>query len=65
MKNLLGDNEIPIGFGMALAKDLDAMNYFSNLEESKKDQIIEQSRQIQSKSQMEQYVSSLKNDSFH
>lgn len=57
--NLLNDDELPIGFGMALAKDSKAMNAFSALNKSEKDSIIEKSKQIKSKREMEQFTSSL------
>lgn len=57
MNNPLG--ELPIGFGMQLAKNLDAMNYFSNLDEEGKRQVVNQTKNIGSKQEMEQFVSSL------
>lgn len=62
--NLLNDNELPIGFGMALAKDTNAMNVFSTMNENTKKTVIEHARHIGSKNEMQQYVSSLSQDSF-
>lgn len=62
--SLLNDTEIPIGLGMALMQNTKAMNYFSSLEEPQKKEIIEQTHQIQSKREMEHFVSSL-SDQIH
>lgn len=64
MDNLLGHKEVPIGFGMELAKNMEAMNHFSNLKESDRVKVVERARQIKSKHEMEHYVSSLKDQSF-
>ncbi|WP_312101286.1 hypothetical protein [Lachnoclostridium sp.] len=55
---LLGNHEIPIGFSMALAKDTNAMNAFSSMSKEQRTQVVEQSRNIQSKEDMEQFVNS-------
>lgn len=57
--SLLNDKEIPIGLGMALAQNLDAMNYFSHLNETDQDQIIKECEQIQSKKEMQSLVSKM------
>lgn len=57
--DLLGNHEIPIGFSMALAKDTNAMNAFSSMSEDRRKQVIEDSRSIQSKQEMEQFVNSI------
>ena len=58
-------SEVPIGFGMHLAQNLDAMTYFSNLDEQRKQEVVDQTRNINSKEEMQQFVSSLaSNDSF-
>lgn len=55
---LLGNHEIPIGFSMALAKDTNAMNAFSSMSKEQRTQVVDQSRNIQSKEDMEQFVNS-------
>lgn len=55
--SILNDHEIPIGLGMALAQNLDAMSYFSSLPESRKQEIINRTHQIGSKEEMRQFVS--------
>lgn len=62
--NLLGNDELPIGFGMALAKDTQAMNTFSTMDKIQQNNVVEQARQINSKNEMQQFVSSLSQDSF-
>lgn len=56
--DLLSNQEIPIGFSMALAKDTNAMNAFSSMPKDQRAQVVEQSRGIHSKEQMEQFVNS-------
>ncbi len=55
-------NQMPIGFGMALAMNPEAMQYFSNLSEDKKKEIIEGTHKIQSRDEMHWYVSRLASD---
>lgn len=57
MENYANGTEIPIGLGMALAKDLNAMNYFSSLNNDQKQNIIDHTHSIRSKEEMQQYVS--------
>lgn len=59
MNNLL--SEVPIGFGMALAQNLDAMNRFANLDKEKQQEVINKTTGIHSKQEMQQFVSSLSN----
>lgn len=56
--DLLSNQEIPIGFSMALAKDTNAMNAFSSMPKEQRTQVVEQSRNIHSKDEMEQFVNS-------
>ncbi len=57
--DLLGNQEIPIGFGMELAKNTKAMNAFSALPKEQRKQMIEASRSIHSKHEMESFVNSI------
>lgn len=57
--NLVGSDEIPMGLGMALAKNLNAMNYFSSLDAGSQKQIIEHTHSIRSKEEMQDFVSRL------
>lgn len=64
-KNLVNSRGIPIGLGMALAQNQDAMTYYSSLEDEKKKEIIEHTHQIRSKNEMQDFVSHIADgDSF-
>ena len=49
----------PLGFGMALAQNPDAMEVFSGLTEDQRRQVLAKTRRIRSKSEMRSYVDSL------
>ena len=51
--------DLPVGFGMALAMNPNAMESFSALPEQEQDQIIEHTHQISSKQEMHDYVQSI------
>ena len=51
--------EMPIGFGMALAMNPEAMQKFSSLPENKKQEIINGTHSVSSKKEMQQYVENL------
>nr|WP_319487575.1 hypothetical protein [uncultured Caproiciproducens sp.] len=53
--------EIPMGLGMALAQNEQAMEYFAGLPEQKKDEIIQRTCEIQSKDEMQAYVQNFTN----
>lgn len=59
MDNMINSSEIPMGFGMALAQNLPAMERFSHLPPALQHEIIEHTHQIRSKEEMRQYVDSL------
>lgn len=59
IKNYVDGQGIPLGFGMALAQNSEAMNYFASLNEQSKQDVINNCHGVQSKSEMRQYVSSL------
>ncbi|MBR3772014.1 MAG: hypothetical protein IKL07_07075 [Clostridium sp.] len=61
--SLLDDHNVPIGFGMALAQNLDAMNHFANMDDATKQSVIEHTHHIRSKQEMQAYVASLGNSS--
>ncbi|MBQ3005238.1 MAG: hypothetical protein IJD88_04845 [Clostridia bacterium] len=52
-------NGIPQGFGMALTKNPQAMNNFSNLSKDEKKKIIDLTRSVRSKEEMNRIVSKL------
>lgn len=57
--SILNNHEIPIGLGMALAQDLDAMQQFSSLSEAQKKEVIQKTHQVKSKQEMKNLVSNL------
>lgn len=57
--SILNDHEIPIGLGMALAQDLDAMQQFSSLSDAQKKEVIQKTHQVKSKQEMKNLVSNL------
>lgn len=57
--NYVDGQGIPLGFGMALAQNNEAMNYFASLDDQRKQEVINNCHGIQSKEEMRQYVSSL------
>jgi transketolase len=64
-KNFTNGQGVPMGLGMALAQNIDAMTYFSSLGDREKEQVINQTHTIQSKDEMRQFVSSMvSKDSF-
>ncbi|HHV51017.1 MAG TPA: hypothetical protein PLG48_00005 [Candidatus Avimonas sp.] len=52
-------NDLPLGFGMALAQNPGAMSYFASLSDEEKRKIIEGTRSIKSKQEMRAYVDNL------
>ena len=59
MKNLVDSPEMPLGLGMALAQNLEAMNRFAALSKEGQRAVIQHTHQIQSKEEMQAYVQSL------
>ncbi len=53
-------NEMPVGLGMALAMNQEAMQKFASLPETKKQEIINGTHTISSKTEMKQYVENIK-----
>lgn len=51
--------DMPIGFGMALAMNPEAMEKFAALPESKKQAIIRGTHSVNSRSEMRQYVENI------
>ncbi|HOJ48916.1 MAG TPA: hypothetical protein PLD48_08690 [Bacillota bacterium] len=58
-KNYANGDGIPLGFGMALAQNAKAMEYFSSLSESERQAILSQIHNINSKSEMQSFVAKL------
>lgn len=58
-KNYSEGTQIPLGLGMALAQNIDAMNRFAALGEKEKQEIINHTHEIHSKQEMRAYVESV------
>lgn len=59
MTNYVNGPEIPMGLGMALAENLNAMEYFASLSPAQQQAVIERTHQIRSKQEMQSFVQSL------
>ena len=60
MKNAFLDGpDMPLGFGMALAQNPDAMDVYSGLTEEQRRQVLQKSRRVRSKTEMRSFVDSL------
>jgi len=59
MDSYLNDPQLPMGFGMALAQNLPAMEYFSALPRDRQQQIIQQTHAVRSKADMRAFVAGL------
>lgn len=51
--------DLPLGFGFALAQNPEAMQYFSSLTESEQNVLIEKSKTMQSRNEMHNFVQQL------
>lgn len=58
----MNNTELPVGFGMALAMNRDAMNKFASLTDKEKQTIISGTHAIKSKEEMHQYVLNILNE---
>ena len=59
--NIGQGGDLPIGFGLSLAANAKSMEVFSNMTDEEKTAVVEKSRQMQSRAEMEQFVNSLGN----
>ena len=59
MSNYTNNPEIPMGLGMALAQNLDAMNRFAALPAEAKLRVIEGAHSIRSKEEMQAFMQSM------
>ena len=57
--NILNNDEIPIGLGMALARNLNAMQVFASLDGASRENVIQRSHLANSKQDMESIVNDL------
>ncbi len=59
MDNRMNNGEVPLGLGMALARNMDAMSYFASLNPDGQREVIRRARDVHSKEEMRQFVDSL------
>lgn len=59
MNNNLTHGDVPLGFGMALAQNTDALNSFAQLTEEKRKALIEGAHNVKSRQEMREYVNSI------
>ncbi|MCD7725388.1 MAG: hypothetical protein LUI12_07560 [Clostridiales bacterium] len=55
-------NDLPIGLGLAFATNRAAMDRFVDMTDNEKEEFVERSRSVMSKSEMERLVGSLAQD---
>lgn len=55
----MNNKEMPIGLGMCLAMNPEAMKKFSNLSDLQKHEIVNGTHSITSKAEMQQYVNNI------
>ncbi len=53
--------KVPIGFGMALAQNTAAMNYYAHLDEAKKREVLNKAHNVRSEMEMYTLVANLAN----
>ena len=58
-ENFLDGPGVPLGFGMALAQNPNAMDVFSSLTEDQRRQVLNKAHRIGTKAEMKAYVNSL------
>ncbi|MBQ7839839.1 MAG: hypothetical protein IJ390_05050 [Lachnospiraceae bacterium] len=51
--------ELPIGFGLSLAANAKSMEAFAKMSDAEKEAVVEKSRQMHTKADMESFVNSL------
>lgn len=57
--NIGQGGDMPIGFGLSLAANAKAMEIFSKMSDAEKTAVVEKSRQMKNRVDMENYVNSL------
>ncbi|MDD6214252.1 MAG: hypothetical protein PUB42_03605 [Firmicutes bacterium] len=53
--------DLPMGFGMALAQNPEALEVFSGMSDEEKREVIDGTHRIRSKNEMRRYVDGMKN----
>lgn len=63
-QNFLVSGDVPLGFGMALAQNLDAMQHFGKMTKQQQQNIIGKTKGIKSKNEMKSFVDEYQGWSF-
>ncbi|MBQ8804439.1 MAG: hypothetical protein IJZ53_12450 [Tyzzerella sp.] len=61
--NIGEGGEMPIGFGLSLAANSKSMEAFAKMSDAEKEAVVEKSRQMHTRTDMEKYVASLGEES--
>lgn len=56
---MIDNTELPLGFTMTLAQHSNILNQFAQLPKEKQDEIVEGAKQVRSKQEMRDYVTSI------
>lgn len=62
--NIGQGGDMPIGFGLSLAANAKSMEAFSKMSDAEKTEVVEHSRRMQTRADMEQFVNSLGKDDY-
>lgn len=57
--NIGQGGDLPIGFGLSLAVNAKSMEVFANMTDAEKEEIVEKSRHMHTREDMERFVNSL------
>lgn len=57
--NIGQGGNLPIGFGLSLAANTKSMQIFANMSDEEKTKVVQQSRQMQTREEMEKFVNKL------
>ena len=55
----MNGNDLPLGFGMALAQNYDAMAFFTSLSQEQQQQVLNQTHSMSSKADMQSFIEQL------
>lgn len=59
MINVIGNEELPIGFTMELAQHSDILTRFASLSKTEQENIVNGARQVESRDEMRNYVENM------
>ncbi len=64
MQNYPGNLEVPVGLGVALARNMEAMNHFAHLSKEEQQEVIERTRLLHSNEEIQELVQTLGSGGF-